>query len=160
MADSDLGKVKQADPCAPCASSSLTAAGRTEATGFQGPELPLSVTRSHIHTHTHTLSLSFPLSISLSLSRTPSGYIEVERPLCASQYCVSTSPSPYSGHLVLKAPAAVFVSAGKTRPLELFDKSVFNHEPLLDNFIFLVWKFWSDGVNGRTNKINKTKQNK
>lgn len=60
---------------------------------------------------------------------------------------------------MLKAPAAVFVSAGKTRPLELFDKSVFNHEPLLDNFIFLVWKFWSDGVNGRTNKINKTNNN-
>lgn len=60
---------------------------------------------------------------------------------------------------MLKASAAVFVSAGKTRPLELFDKSVFNHESLLDNFIFLVWKFWSDGVNGRTNKINKTNNN-
>lgn len=65
-------ETKPADSCAPCASNSLTAAGRTMAARFQGPERPLSVTHTHSCAHTLFLSLSLP---------DPLGYGEVERPL-------------------------------------------------------------------------------
>lgn len=72
------------DFCAPCASNSLTAVGRTMAAGFQGTERPLSVTHSYKH------------ALSLPDTHRPSGiHGPVERPLDLL-VCISTDSQRYS----------------------------------------------------------------
>lgn len=93
----------------------LTAAGRTVATGFQGPERPLSVKRTLIKPHTLSLFHSLRLSVSCRLSTVILGDHSFSQ--YASQYCALTSL-----RRLLQAPAAhchplIYVSTDQTCPL-------------------------------------------